>query len=96
MCGETRSHGSEGGRAQQCARPTRPTPSGRSRPSGFGMYALRDGFARYAPAMHPSVQIPKVLLEILPVLLPRHAIHPRRGLRAEAPKYAVPRRSTST
>jgi hypothetical protein len=25
------------------------TPSGRSRPSGFGMYTLRDGLARYAP-----------------------------------------------
>jgi hypothetical protein len=25
VCGETRSHGSEGGRAQQCARPTRPS-----------------------------------------------------------------------
>ena len=25
------------------------TPSGRCRPSAFGMYALRDGFARYAP-----------------------------------------------
>ena len=23
--------------------------SGRSRPSGFGMYTRRDGFARYAP-----------------------------------------------
>ena len=35
--------------------------------------------------MHSGVQIPKVLLEILPVIVPRHAIHPRRGLRANRP-----------
>ena len=34
-----------------------------------------------APAMHSPVQIHEVLLENLPVLVPRHAIHPRRGLR---------------
>ncbi len=38
-----------------------------------------------APAMNPSMQIPKVLLEIQPVVLPRHAVHPRRGLRLKRP-----------
>jgi len=31
--------------------------------------------------VNPGVQIPKVFLEILPVVLPRDPIHPRRGLR---------------
>ena len=35
--------------------------------------------------MNPRVQIPKVLLQIQPVLLPRHAIHPRRGLGLDRP-----------
>ena len=33
--------------------------------------------------MNPGMQIPKVLLEIQPVLTPRHAIDPRSGLRAD-------------
>ena len=32
-----------------------------------------------APAVNPSMQIPKILFKILPVVLPRHAVHPRRG-----------------
>ena len=60
-------------------------PSGRCRPSAFGMYTLRDGLARYAPAVHPGVQIPKVRLQVLPVVRPRHPVHPRRGLRADRP-----------
>ena len=35
--------------------------------------------------MNPGVQIPKVRLEVLPVLRPRHAVDPRRGLRADRP-----------
>jgi hypothetical protein len=31
--------------------------------------------------MNPSMEIPNVVLEIQPVLTPRHAIHPRRGPR---------------
>jgi hypothetical protein len=38
-----------------------------------------------APAMNPSVQTPKVLLEIQPIVTPRHAIHPRSCLRANRP-----------
>jgi hypothetical protein len=34
-----------------------------------------------APAMHARVQILEVGLEIPPVLVPRHAVHPRRRLR---------------
>ena len=63
-------------------------PSGRCRPSG-----LRDVHPPRRPRpvrapMNPGVQIPKVLLEILPVVVPRHAVHPRRGLR---PKREVRR-----
>ena len=35
--------------------------------------------------MDPVVQIAKVRLEIRPVVPPRHAVHPRRGLRADRP-----------
>jgi hypothetical protein len=38
--------------------------------------------------MHARVQVSQVLLEILPVLVPRHAVHPRRGPR---PKREVRR-----
>ena len=38
--------------------------------------------------MHTGVEIPKVVLEIQPVLTPRHAVHPRSGLR---PKREVRR-----
>ena len=38
-----------------------------------------------APAIDPSMKIPKIRLEILPVLRPRHAIDTRRGLRANRP-----------
>ena len=38
-----------------------------------------------APAMNPSMQIPKVLFEVLPVVLPRHAVYPRRGLGLKRP-----------
>ena len=41
--------------------------------------------------MNPGVKIPKVILEIAPVLVPRHAVHPRRGLR---PKREVRRPQT--
>jgi hypothetical protein len=44
-----------------------------------------------APAMHASVQVLEVALKILPVVVPRHAIHPRRGLR---PKREVRRPQT--
>jgi hypothetical protein len=46
-------------------------PSGRPRP--------------IAPAMDPRVQIVEVCLQIPPVVLPRHAVHPRRGLRTQRP-----------
>ena len=58
-------------------------PSGRCRPSAFGMYTLRDGFARYAPRWTRACRSPKVRFEILPVLLPRHAVDPRRRLRLQ-------------
>ena len=35
--------------------------------------------------VNPSVKIPKVLLKIDAVVLPRHAIHPRRGLGLQSP-----------
>ena len=35
--------------------------------------------------LNPSVEIPKVVLQVQPVVLPRHPVHPRRGLRAERP-----------
>jgi hypothetical protein len=35
--------------------------------------------------MNPSMQIPKILFKILPVVLPRHAVHPRRGLGLQRP-----------
>ena len=60
------------------------TPNGRCRPSAFGMYTLRDGLARYRPC-EPGMKIPKVRFEILPVIRPRHAVHPRCGLRLQRP-----------
>jgi hypothetical protein len=33
--------------------------------------------------MHARVQVPKIRLEIPPVLVPRHAVHPRRGPRPQ-------------
>ena len=33
----------------------------------------------------PSVEIAKVIFEILPVVLPRHPVHPRGGLRVQRP-----------
>src|SRR5512144_3447799 len=41
-----------------------------------------------APTMHARVKILEVALEILPVLVPRHAVYPWRGLR---PKREVRR-----
>jgi hypothetical protein len=35
--------------------------------------------------MDPSMEIPKMRLEVLPVLRPRHAVDTRRGLRANRP-----------
>jgi hypothetical protein len=35
--------------------------------------------------LHPSMQILEVGLQVLPVLGPRHPVHPRRGLRADRP-----------
>src|SRR5947207_9842258 len=53
------------------------TPSGRCRPSVFGMYALRTGFARYAPRLSRSARSRRLPPQVLPVVLPRLAIHPR-------------------
>ena len=60
-------------------------PSGRSRPSAFGMYARLLGDCPVAPLLHPRMQIPEVYRQVLPVGRPRHPIHPRRGLRADRP-----------
>jgi hypothetical protein len=38
-----------------------------------------------ASRLHPSVQVQEVSLQILPVLGPRHPVHPRRGLRTDRP-----------
>jgi len=38
-----------------------------------------------APAMKPSVQVLKPALQVLPVGLPGHAVHPRCGLRTQRP-----------
>ena len=35
-------------------------PSGRSRPSAFGIYTRRDGLRPVAPLLHPLVQVPEV------------------------------------
>ena len=60
-------------------------PSGRSRPSGFGMYTLRDGLARYAPLWTRACRSRRFCFEISPVVLPRHAVDPRRGLGLKRP-----------
>ena len=60
-------------------------PSGRCRPSAFGMYALPRRSRPVAPCVHPLVQVLEVRLQVLPVGLPRHPVHPRRGLRADRP-----------
>jgi len=52
------------------------------------MHTLLTGFA---PAVHAPVQIQKVRFEIEPILVPRDAVHPRRGLR---PKREVRRPET--
>jgi len=38
-----------------------------------------------APAMNPGMQIPKLRFEIVPVVLPRDAVHPRRGRGLQRP-----------
>src|SRR4051812_9844524 len=60
------------------------TPSGRKRPSAFGMYALLVGFARF-PAVDPLVQVAEVVLQVLPVGLPRHVVDAGRGPRVQRP-----------
>jgi hypothetical protein len=37
-------------------------------------------------AVDPSLQIPEILIQALPVVLPRHPVHPRRGFRADSPE----------
>src|SRR6478609_11835211 len=37
-------------------------------------------------AVDPSMQIPEILIQALPVVLPRHPVHPRRGFRADSPE----------
>src|ERR1039458_8828081 len=37
------------------------------------------------PAMNPGMEILKVDLQLCPVVLPRHAVHPRRGLGLQRP-----------
>src|SRR5664280_1923671 len=54
-------------------------PSGRSRPSAFGMYTLRDGLARWAPRWTRPCRSWKVGLQVLPVGTPRHAVCARSG-----------------
>ena len=41
------------------------------------------------PAVQPPVQISEVLLQVLPVVLPRLAVHPRRRLRLDRPVGVV-------
>ena len=60
-------------------------PSGRCRPSAFGMYARLHGRRPVAPLLHPCVQVPEVSHQVLPVGAPRHPVHARRGLRAQVP-----------
>ena len=48
------------------------------------MYALATASPGSTP-VNPGVEIAKVLLEILPVVLPRHPVHPRRGLGRKRP-----------
>jgi hypothetical protein len=38
-----------------------------------------------APAANPVMQVPEVARQVLPVVLPRHPVHSRRGLRAQIP-----------
>ena len=45
----------------------------------------RTGLRPVAPAMNPSVQSPKVHLEIQPVFKPRHPVDTRSGLRTDRP-----------
>ena len=45
-------------------------PSGRCRPSAFGMYDPPRRLRPVAPRVHPRVQVPEVRLQVLPVLLP--------------------------
>src|SRR5215472_5874526 len=37
------------------------------------------------PALYPLMQVPQVRFQALPVVLPPHPVHPRRGLRAYLP-----------
>src|SRR5208337_5642855 len=54
-------------------------PSGRCRPSAFGMYLRRNGKRSIRPCVYPRVEILKVTLEAFRVLVPRHIIHARRS-----------------
>jgi hypothetical protein len=71
------------------------TPSGRSPASGFGMKHPASRSRPVRPTMDPSMQILKVALGILPVVPPRHPVHPRGGVRLIA-RYASRNRSTVT
>ena len=64
-------------------------PSGRSRPSALGMYTLRDGLARIGAPLNPRVQIPEAGLQVLPVGVPRLAVHPGGRPRAQRPIRAT-------
>ena len=54
------------------------TPSGRIRPSGFGISTRRTGLARYFPDCTRPVQVLQVSPQVLLVLPPRHPVRARR------------------
>src|SRR6188472_4685296 len=49
------------------------------------MNTRRDGLARYATRWTRACRYGSLGLEILPVILPRHAVHPGRGLGPKRP-----------
>ena len=55
------------------------TPSGLCRPSAFGMYTLRTGFARYAPRFSLSAEVLEIPLQWLAVVPPRLSVHAWRS-----------------
>ena len=38
-----------------------------------------------APRLHPTMQIQEIRLQVPSIVVPRHPVHPRRGLRADRP-----------
>jgi len=51
-------------------------PEGTFPTAGLGNIPTADGLCPIGPLMHPSMQVLKPWLQVLPLLFPRHSVHP--------------------